>query len=198
MGHIYLEIDASEFFDLTESMRAKLTPENFDRLMRRTLNEVGKRSKKPIREAVMSEYAVKAGFINQGIKSARITGGGGSINCIIPLIGPKGNVGSTFKASGGHAGWNPPKYRVTAQIVKSGASTLPSSMSSYGGQPPFINTASSGLAFTRAGNSRLPIEKVSALALPQMPLNRSRAETEDKLLALAEKRVIHNFSNMFG
>lgn len=197
MGHIYLEIDASEFFDLTESMRAKLTPENFDRLMYRTLNEVGKHSRPAIKKAVMSEYAVKGAFVTSAIKSAQITGGGGSISCKIPLIGPKGNVGSTFAATGGHAGWNPPKYRVTAQIVKSGKSILPSSMSSYGGQPPFINTAFSDLAFTRLGKDRDPIVKVSALALPQMPLNRSKKEVEADLMTYAEKRAIHHFSRIF-
>ena len=94
-------------------------------------------------------------------------------------------------------------------------------MTHQGGQPPFRNIGErttykknpnkklkrpmvtkkskggSGV-FTRAGKSRLPIEKVSGIAVPQMPLNRSRGVTENRIIALAEKRVVHNFSNLFG
>lgn len=196
MGNIYLEVDTSQLDSLLADMRSKVTPQNFDRLMYRTLNEVGKHSKTPIKKAVMKDYCVSASFVSSGIKSAKISGSGGSIVCKIPLIGAKGNVGSTFSATGGHRGWNPPKYKITAKIVKSGKSTLPSSMASYGGQPPFRN-GTAGLVFTRAGKDRLPIEKVSALALPQMPLNRSRAEVETNLLDYAEKRAIHHFSRLF-
>lgn len=198
MAATYLYVDASDLSDLLDSMKSKLTPANFDRLMRRSLNEVGKRSKKPIREAVQLEYEAPTSWVNAGIKNARISGGGGTVLCTIPLIGAKGNIGSTFKAGGGAPGWNPPKYRVTARIVKGGASTLPSSMSHQGGQPPFRNTSYSGLTFARTGQDRLPIVRVSGLALPQMPMNKARDETEDKILALTEKRVMHNFSHMFG
>lgn len=198
MGAVYLNIDASELNGLLASMASQLTPDNFERLMRRSLNEVGKRSKKPIREAVQMEYEAPFAWVNKGIKNARISVGGGEVLCTIPLEGEKGNIGSTFKARGGARGWNPPKYRVTAKIVKGASSVLPSAMSHQGSQPPFRNISFSGLTFTRAGKERLPIERVSGLALPQMPLNQAREETEDKLLALTEKRVIHNFSQMFG
>lgn len=198
MAVTYLYVDASELTGLLDSMADQLTPGNFDRLMRRTLNEVGKRSKKPIREAVQMEYEAPFGWVNRGIKNAIISGGGGTVLCTIPLMGEKGNIGSTFGARGGARGWNPPKYSVTARIVKGASSKLPDSMSHQGGQPPFRNTAFSGLTFTRAGKDRLPIERVSGLALPQMPMNRAREETEDRILELTEKRVIHNFSHMFG
>ena len=51
---------------------------------------------------------------------------------------------------------------------------------------------------TRKGKDRLPIERVSALALPQMPMNRAEPEVERAALDLLEKRVVHNFSHMFG
>lgn len=198
MAAAYLFIDASELTELLDNMASQLTPDNFDRLMRRSLNEVGKRSKKPIREAVQMEYEAPFGWVNKGIKNAIVSGGGGTVLCTIPLMGEKGNIGSTFGASGGASGWHPPKYRVTARIVKGAASALPPELSHQGGQPPFRNLAFSGITFTRAGEDRLPIVRVSGLALPQMPLNRAREETEDRILELTEKRVIHNFSHMFG
>lgn len=198
-GDLY--IDASELDGLLKDMAGKLTPGNFDKLMRRSLNEVGRRSKKPIRKAVTGQYAVKAGWVNEGIKSAKVSGGGGEVSCVIPLVGAKGHIGGTFAASGGHPGWNPPKYRIRARIVKSGLSVLPAVMSHQGGQPPFINTSAAklnGVAFTRTGKERFPIESISALALPQMPLNRAKPETEREILELTEKRVVHNFEHMFG
>ena len=52
MAGVYMYIDASELDGLISSMREKLTPPEFDRLMKRTLNEVGRRMKTPIKKAV--------------------------------------------------------------------------------------------------------------------------------------------------
>lgn len=194
-------IDASELNELTHFMQSKLTIENFDRLMTRTMNEVGRRAKKPITDAVLEEYEVKANWVKRGIKPSRVGGGGGDVFCKIPLEGHKGHVGGTFHASGGARGWNSlnKKYKVKTKIVKGKPGTLPRHMGSYGGQPPFRNTAMKNpIAFTRMSKKRLPIASIPAIAMPQMPLNRARPETEDSLLALAEKRMIHNFSHMFG
>lgn len=221
MAATYLYIDASELTGLLEMMASKLTPEQFDTLMRRSLNEVGKRSKKIIREAIQVEYYANTSWVNSSIRNARIEGGGGSILCRIPIISKKGGIGGQFSAGGGAYGWNPPPYRITAQIVKDRTSTLPPEMSHQGGQPPFRNigvrttskknqnrklkrpvveknSKGGSIVFTRAGKSRLPIEKVSGIAVPQMPLNRSRGVTENRIMALTEKRVIHNFSHLFG
>lgn len=217
----YLYIDASELTELLDSMASKLTAREFDMLMRRSLNEVGKRSKKIIREAIQAEYYASTSWVNSSIHSAQIEGGGGSILCRIPIISEKGGIGGQFSAGGGAYGWNPPPYRITAQIVKDGTSTLPPEMSHQGGQPPFRNIGErttykknpkrklkkpvveksgkgGGIVFTRAGKSRLPIEKVSGIAVPQMPLNRSRGITETRILSLTEARVVHNFSHLFG
>lgn len=221
MAATYLYIDASDLTGLLESMASKLTPGQFDFLMRRSLNEVGKRSKKIIREAIQAEYYASTSWVNSSIHNAQIEGGGGSILCRIPIISEKGGIGGQFGAGGGAYGWNPPPYRITAKIVKSGTSTMPPVMSHQGGQPPFRNIGErttykknpsrklkkpvieksgkgGSIVFTRAGKSRLPIEKVSGIAVPQMPLNRSRGITESRILALTESRVVHNFSHIFG
>lgn len=221
MAGTYVYIDGSELQELCDKMAAKLTEAQFDKLMRRTLNEVGKRSKKIIREAIQSQYYASTSWVNSSIRSARVEGGGGSVLCRIPIISEKGGIGSQFAASGGAYGWNPPPYRITAQIVKGGTSVLPEELSHQGGQPPFRNigirttskknpnrklkkpvveknSKGGSLVFTRAGKSRLPIQKVSGIAVPQMPLNRSRDTTETRILDLAEKRLEHNFSHLFG
>ena len=228
MPATYLYVDASELTGLLEEMASKLTAGNFDRLMRRSLNEVGKRSKKIIREAIQAEYYASTAWVNSSIHGARIEGGGGSILCRIPIISQKGKIGGEFAAGGGAYGWNPPAYRVTALIVKDGTSVLPPQMTHQGGQPPFRNLGSKtftrtitgkdgtkraikvnrrapsqepkkGTGFlTRSGASRFPVESMSGIAVPQMPLNRSRGIVENKITHLAESRVVHNFAHIFG
>lgn len=198
MSQMY--IDASELNALTHMMQGKLSNENFDRLMKRTMNELGKRAKKPIKDAVVHEYEVKPNWVASGIKTPRVGGGGGDVFCKIPLAGPKGTIGGTFHAAGGAYGWNSlnRKYRVRTKIIRGKTGTLPVKMDHQGGQPPFRNIASSGIAFTRKGKKRLPIASISGIAMPQMPLNQARPETEDRLLQIAMDRVMHNFSHMFG
>lgn len=217
---VYLEVDATELIGLLTYMKSCLTTEKFDLLMHRSMRELGQRSKKIIRTAIQKEYCAPNGFINSAIGNAVVGGGGGNVLCTIPITSEYGKIGSTYSAAGGHYGWNPPGYSVTSNIVKSGTSTLPASLPSYGGQPPFRNIGErtttkrgkrklkkpvvekrgglGGLTFTRKGKSRLPIVRVTGITVPQMPLTRSKAETENKLLELAEKRVIHNFSQIFG
>ena len=218
-GTVEIYLDCTELIDLLQWMRRQLTPEKFDTLMRRTLNEVGKRGKKIIRSNIQAEYYAPSAFVNRAIRSGQIEGGGGSICLRIPVIGAQGNVGSTFSAVGGFYGGPPPPYRIQSNIVKGNVSVLPSRMTHQGGQPPFRNTgerttrknssiklkkpvvtqkgALNGLVFTRKSKARLPIVKVSALAVPQMPVNRARPGTEAELSELGIKRAMHNFSRIF-
>jgi len=206
---------------LLESMAAKLTPGEFDPMMRRTLNDTARHTRKVTVDEVAKEYEVKKTWVRKAMKSARITGSGTGMACIIPIVGPKGKIGGTFSAAGGAYGWNPPPYRITSKIVKGGDSTMPSIMSSYGGQPPFrnIGTIAKGksgrklkrpkdsptktgklgsLTWTRTGESRFPIEPVAGLAAAQMVMNRARPEIEEETLGYLEARAVHHFSRIFG
>lgn len=65
-------------------------------------------------------------------------------------------------------------------------------MSSYGGQPPFRNLGSAklgGVAFTRSGRSVFPIERIAAIGVPQMPMNRARPEVESQVHDELEKQL---------
>lgn len=231
MAPTYIYVDVSQVYKLLLHMGKCLTPQKFDTLMRRTLNDVGRGSKTIIKSGIMAEYHASAGWVGKSIKGWKIEGGGSSILVRIPIISEKGGIGGHFSAGGGAYGWNPPSYNVTSLIVKDGTSVLPAQMSSYGGQPPFRNlgsgtytrtyTLKSGqkikkrvkkkqpnqdtmrkgtgsIVWTRAGKSRLPIMPVSGIAVPQMPLNRSRPIVEDRICSLAENRAIHHFSRIFG
>ena len=199
---IYLEIDASELTELMERLRRNLTPERFNQVMYGIFNRTGGHVRKILKQDLPVEYHVKPKEVGEAVKGAKIGGAGGGLGCVIPIVGPRKNIGSGFSASGGAHGWNSVrrKYRVRARIVKSNISVLPPVMSSYGGQPPFRNLGSKlgGLTFTRAGKGRLPIMKVSGIAIPQMPANRSEAEVQADIMAYMRERLEHEISRLIG
>lgn len=228
----YLYVDTSQMQGMLDDMKLKLTEANFDRLMRRTMHEVGSRCKPIIREAIQNEYYAPTGWVNQSIKRAIIEGGGSEIRCKIPVVSERGQIGKVFAANGGAYGWPQGPYKITALIVKGETTVLPSHMSHQGGQPPYRNLGArtytrtitdkngnkkkikvkkkdksqdyrkngkKGSGFlTRSGKSRFPVRALAGLAVPQMPINRSRTETENRMLNLAMNRAEHNFSHMFG
>lgn len=198
MPAISLEIDATELMDKTEKLRERLTNEQFEKAMRRVFQRTGTHVKKILKQDIPKEYHVTAGSVAAAVGGAQVSGGGGSVGCSIPVRGPRLNIGSKFKASGGAHGWNTlrrGKYKINAKIVKAGTSTLPGNMPSYGGQPPFRNLGSSlmPLTWTRAGKSRFPIMKVSGIAIPQMPTNRSEGDVQNDIKDYMYKRMEHEF-----
>ena len=191
MASVYLEIDASELTERIERLHALLTPEQFQRIMYRVYSRAAGTIRKAVRTDLPHQYHIKPGEVGSAIGAPRITGW----SCAIPIRAPKRKIGTEFKASGGAHGWIAlrKKYRVNAKIVKAGASVLPQNMSSYGGQPPFRNLGSKlgGQTYTRAGKARGPILPVSGIAIPQMPMNRSRDEVQKDVLDTMKKRLEH-------
>lgn len=194
---VYLEIDASELSGKINALRNVVTPKRFDQIMYSIFKRTGGHVKMILRKDLPQDYYVKASQISSAIGSPRMTGGLGGIGCSIPIRDVKGSIGGRYGASGGAHGWRSlrRKYRVKARVVKSGISTLPSQMDSYGGNPPFRNLGSKlgGLTFTRAGKQRFPIKKVVGIAIPQMPMNRSQAAVQGDIKDYMEKRIEHEF-----
>ena len=225
-GGIYLEVDTSELNAEIERLRAILTPERFDQVMYGIFQRTGGHVRQILRKEIPKEYRVKAGEVAKTVGRPRLTGGiGGGTGCIIPLKGPRRSIGVGFSASGGARGWESKRkrYRVKANIVKSGQSVLPQTI---GGMKPFRNLGpklqgtgwydhnkrqitggididgewrrrpQSGLGkltFVREGKSRLPIKKVSGIAIPQMPMNRSAGDVQRDIAAYLQERMQHEF-----
>ncbi len=194
---IYLEIDASELQDKVNALKAVVTPERFNQIMYSIFQRTGGHVKMILRQDLPREYHVKAGQISSAVGNAKMTSSAGGLGCTIPIRDSRGSIGGRYSASGGAHGWNSlrRKYRVKGRVVKAGVSTLPATMSSYGGQPPFRNLGSKlgGLTFTRAGKRRFPIKKVVGIAIPQMPMNRSEAEVQKDILEYMKQRIEHEF-----
>lgn len=202
--NVRLEIDASELQHELDRLRGVLTPEEIDKVSVRIFRRTGQHVRGILRRDIPREYEVKAGEVGKAVGNARVTGGGGAAGagCIIPVRGPKKSIGGSFRASGGAHGWASlhRKYRVKARIVRGQQSVLPANAASYGGMPPFRNLGSKlgGVTFTRAGRSRLPIMKVTGIAVPQMPMNRSEADVQRDIQDYMMQRFEHEIQWLIG
>lgn len=201
-GGIYLDVDARDLRDKVNMLKYAMAPKQFENAMYGIFKRTGGHVKKILREDLPKQYEIKPKDISQAVKSPKVTSGGLGIGCSIPIVAPRQSIGpGGFSASGGAKGWNNVKYgrkyRVKARIVKSGQSVLPAQASSYGGQPPFRNLSAkrlNNLAFTRAAKGRLPIEKMTGIAIPQMPMNRSEADVQNDIKNYLEKEMARRFN----
>ena len=190
-----LEIDASDLKGKISALETRMQPEQFERAMYGIYNRTGRHVSKILRQDLPHKYEVKAGEITAAVKGPKITSGSGSVGCSIPIRGMRGKIGSQYKASGGAHGWQSlkRKYRVKARILKGTQSTLPEKW--HAGYPPFRNLGSKlgGLTFARQSRKRGPILKLTGIAIPQMPLNRSEDEVQEDIKLYLEKQIDDRF-----
>lgn len=194
--NVNLYIDASDLMEKVELCRAVLSKPNFEKLIRRTFNEVGRRAATPIAKETVQKYQVTKKWVKSQILAPKIETGA-NVRLIIPLRGHKGSIGGRFRArvrKAGRIGHKSVKGKIVSNVVKGQPSVMPDVMKNQGGNPPFL---AKGVAFTRKGPNRFPIVSVKGLAVPQMPLNRAASPTQDRILELAEERLEHNFQYMF-
>lgn len=196
MRAIYLEIDDTDLQAKLMLMQEALSAENFARAMRRIFMRTGQHVRKILKEDIPHEYEISPGKVGAAVKNAQVSG----LSCIIPIRDRRGPIGSQYHATGGAHGWNSlkRKYRINAKIVKGGVSTLPSTL--MAGYPPFRNLGSSlgGLTFTRTSKERGPILKVSGIAIPQMPVNRSEPEIQKDIHDWMRAQIEHEFMAILG
>lgn len=185
-GGAYLYIDASELQRKIATLRGVLSTAGFNRVITRTFNEVGRKSRTLIAKEVQKDYAVTQKWVKSQIGGYTLGNGvGGGVVCVIPLSSHKGTIGGRFKLSGR-------KRAITAKILKKGLSTMPARMKNQGGNPPFY-IPKYGAVFTRRTSERTPIVRVVGLAVPQMPLGRSENNVSTTLLNFGMERLEHNF-----
>ncbi len=198
---IYLEIDASELNEEIERLKAVMRPEQFERAMYGIYQRTGKHIGAILKKDLPKEYHVKVKEIGAAVKNPKIMSGGGMVGCSIPIVGKRKSIGTGYSAKGYRKGWRAltsGKYKITAKIVKAKESTLPFDMKSYGDMPPFRNMPSKlgKLTFARVGKKRGPILKVSGIAIPQMPMNRSQEEVQKDILDYMKERIDRRFQTL--
>ena len=204
---ISLQIDATEMMHDLDHFRSQMSQDQFERAMASVFRRVPGHVRKILKQDIPKKYQPKKSDIGAAIRGAQISSGfGGNLGCVIPVVGKRLGIGTGFKATGGASGWNNvrtskgrkriKKYKIRAKIVTSGISTLPDQMSSYGGQPPFRNLSAKKPGFkkntwTRAGKARYPLMRVVGIAVPQMPLNRSKPDVQNDIATYMQERVRH-------
>lgn len=156
-GGIYLEIDASELDAQIDRLKSALTPARVNQVMYGIFQRTGGHVRRILKEDLPKQYYIKPGEVGKAVGRATVTSGAGGTGCVIPISGPKKSIGGGFSASGGARGWASlrRRYRVKARIVKSGQSTLPQQMDSYGGQAPFRNLGPSLRTFKDANGNTI-------------------------------------------
>ena len=203
---VYLEIDASDLSEEIDRLRSIMTEKQFNNAMHGIFKRTGSRVKTILGNDIPKDYQVKKAEVRRTVGTPSVTTSALGVGCSIPVKGARRGIGpgnASYSASGGARGWASlkKKYRVKAKILKSGASTLPANASSYGGEPPFRNLSAAALhnqTFTRKGKDRLPIEKVTGIAIPQMPLNRSENEVQRDIKEYMQQRMEARFQALIA
>ena len=191
-----IEIDASDLRNKIVRLQENMAREQFEHAMYGIFRRTGRHVAAILRKDLPQQYAVKAGDISASVKSPQLSMGGGGVGCSIPIRAARGKIGSQYKASGGAHGWNSMrrKYKVKAKVLKGAQSILPSNW--HSGFPPFRNLGSSlgSIAYARSSRARGPILKLTGIAIPQMPLNRSEADVQMDIKDYLEKQMEERFN----
>lgn len=193
-----ITVDVSDLQRKAALLASFLTEKEGKAMIYAAFKRTGSRTRAIVKKDVPKQYEIGANFAASAVGNARTTQTNMGVECHIPITGKRGSIGGRFKAAYGAHGWESlrRKYRVRARIVKSGRSTLPATMDDMHGKPPFRNLSAPslhGAAFTREGRERLPIHVVVGVAVPQMPLNRSREDVQEDLRTVLNDRIEHEF-----
>ncbi len=199
MAGYFLEIDTSDVERLCQSFKSQMSKANFARMMHRIVQRTGTHVGVVLSKDIPKQYAVKAMQVRRAVGKPVMSGGGADTACSIPVRGARGRIGGMFRATGGAPGWKVRPYQVKAKIVKGGVSVIP--QKAMGGVAPFRNTIAprlNNLAFTRQGKDRFPISAISGIAIPQMPMNRSKADVEKDIADFMYKQAEHEIQYRIG
>lgn len=188
---VEITVDASDLMGKITTLKENMSQENFDRAMYGVMQRTSRRVSTILRKDLPQEYVVKPGNISKAVQRPKLSTGAGGVGCSIPIKDTRGVIGNRYSAVGGAHGWNSlrRKYRVKARIVTRGQSTLPQKMKT--GYAPFRNLGSSlgGLTFVRRSKKRGPLDIVTGIAIPQMPMNRSQEDVQRDIKLFLEKQI---------
>ena len=201
-GRTSISIDISDLQSKINFLHDSMSQARFEKAMYGVVRDTSRHVRAILKADIPIEYYFKKGEIGKAVGGPEMGfGAGGALTtCAIPIRGSRYTVGGNHvSARGGWPGWGPPPYRISFDIVTEGTSTLPERLKSYGGQPPWINTAAKkkGMkkaAFTRLGKKRLPIMPVKTIAIPQAITNRSEEDIANDTLEYMGNRLDHRIT----
>ena len=141
MARCILEVDTSDVQKKAYALAAMLSEQEGKAMLYAAFKRTGGHTRQIMKKDLPREYEIGATRVGQAVQNAKVSISNLGVNCLIPIVGKRGAIGSTYRATGGAHGWASMhrKYTITARIVKSGRSRLPEQMNNIGGQPPFRN-----------------------------------------------------------
>ena len=102
VGRGTIDIDVSQALTTVNQLGKNMKKENFDKCLEWTIKDTGNRAvKKFIKQEIPQEYAVSGSWVGSKVQSAKYSGGGGSVQCVVPVKGERGTIGGIFSAGGG-------------------------------------------------------------------------------------------------
>ncbi len=192
MINISVQVDRSQLDDFTR----RLSRQNMEAAITRGIHKTGDETRRIVVESIDKKYHGGMAFFDSAVQDPQKA----PMQCVIPIRGSKGGIGSVFGAGGGGSGKGKgggklrayklkkgAAGRISAKIVKGQTSILPARMSHQGGNAPFML---GGEVMTRRTVKRAPVVHVVGLAVPQMAATRARGRIERELSKELEKNVV--------
>lgn len=201
----FLSIDYSELDELISGVKKVYTDREFNQLMYRVMVRAASKTKTLVKQEAPVEYYATGAWVGSNLGSPKITTGGNGAGCVIPVSGARGRIGrgSVFTASASGAtgrsvrkaysrtrkGRARNKYTVSAKIVKSGTSTLPSGE----GRVHFMvfSGRHRGQVYVRLDKKGKHIRPAVGIGVPQMPMNRNMDAIQRGIVNVLHERIVH-------
>lgn len=210
VGRGYIDIDVSQALTTVNQLGKNMKKENFDKCLEWTIKDTGNRAvKKFIKQEIPQEYAVSGSWVGSKVQSAKYSGGGGSVQCVVPVKGERGTIGGIFSAGGGGyakgrakkngkalKALKKKKSTITAQILRGATSVLPGNLPNQGGNPPF--RMPTGPVMTRTQHTAKPIARVVGRAVPQMVDKHFESRIQKPIEDYIVKRFQENAKRFLG
>ena len=180
---INIKIDTKELEKACK--RLEEFPKEVPKALNAALNRTSTAVQKDLKKAVTKKYNIKSGEVAGTLKVKKASSSSLSVNIIssgpvLALDHFPSNINTVFKKSA--SGKNAPEVKV--RVKKEGAKVV---------KGAFVNVLSGNMhILKRVGASRLPIEKLNTLSIPQMISNVEVAENIQKTAnETLENRVYH-------
>ena len=208
-----LDVDIGDVQAKIDALRGLYTQKEFEKLMYAAFRRTGSHTKSIMQKELPEDYFVKRSEIGKAVGAPRMTTGAGNIGCCIPVRGKMRHIGGSVEAVGGIRGWESArlggkKYKIWARIVRRGVSELPTEMEKHKENAPFRNLGAEKIgdvAYVRNSTGKSSFKKpgknkfvsLTAVAVPQMPVNRSADDMQDSIRKKLYERIEHEHNWRF-
>lgn len=223
-----LELDAEQFQNMINDLARNTTPEQFNRIISRSLKRAGSAVRTAVKREISTTYHITASRALSAMSTPVISES--PANMTIYVKGVRERIGPTGPYPAWSVGMNGPSGRkrrniqsrsgnVTMEDVRGVRSTLPAGLGSdarhfmvmrgpYAGRvfaaipksagSPLYIKHIRGKRICRYARANEKIRVAVGIAIPQMPLNRSAPAIQMRFEEIFQKRIAHEWKNVMA